>query len=436
MVYKLNIPLLNKIRANSDYRRLFENFVSLAILQGLNYILPLITFPYQVRVLGVEKFGLLSFATATIGYFQILTDYGFNLSATREVAIHRENKEKLEEIFSSVMIIKAGLFILSFLLLTILVFSFEKFRSDWFVYYLAFGMVLGQVLFPVWFFQGMERMRYITFLNILAKGFFTIAIFIFVKTQEDYWKVPLLNSIGFVVAGILSLGLIKRQFKVRISKTNFIDIKKQLVIGFPLFLAIFSIPFFNQLNIIVLGIIKNNTEVAYYSLAAQIIGILIATQVPIVNTIFPHISSEFSKKKKTVFNKLKKVAIVGSLFYIIISIIIIISGKYLIELFFTNKFVYAYSLLLLMLPVPIITFLANIFGNQILLNLGNYTMYTKGLVFAGVINIIIIFPLILLFSKTGAAISRLIVEAFILFYFLIKAKPVIQQYMSKNYEDK
>ena len=100
-----------------ELKTILNNFFSLTLLKALTYLLPLITFPYLIRVLGVDKFGLIMFAQATMYYFEILVDFGFNLSATREVALNAKNKSKLNEIISSVFSIKLVLLIISGLLL-------------------------------------------------------------------------------------------------------------------------------------------------------------------------------------------------------------------------------------------------------------------------------------------------------------------------------
>ena len=142
---------------SENSKKISANFMYLSILQGMNLILPLITFPYLVRVLGIENFGLLMFAQAFIVYFTMIVDYGFNLSGIREVSSNRNNKSKLIKIFSSIMIARFILALVGLIFLTIIVFSFEKFSQNWELYYLTFGIVIGTALFPTWFFKGWKK---------------------------------------------------------------------------------------------------------------------------------------------------------------------------------------------------------------------------------------------------------------------------------------
>ena len=160
---------IKNLIAGKEKRTLIENFFSLYFLQLASYVLPLITLPYLVRVLGPEKFGLIAFAQAFIQYFMLLTDFGFNLSATREISIHREDKNKISRIFVSVFIVKLLLLLIAAIIIAIIVNSFDKFSSDKIVFYLTSLSIIGWVMFPQWFFQGIENMKFVTLFNISAK---------------------------------------------------------------------------------------------------------------------------------------------------------------------------------------------------------------------------------------------------------------------------
>lgn len=103
---------------------LFENFVSLGIIQGINYILPLITIPFLFNQLGVEYYGLVNFSFAFIQYFIILTDFGFGLSGTRFIAANRGNKNKINRYLNSACLSRIGMATLSFLIL-----DFQRFDT-------------------------------------------------------------------------------------------------------------------------------------------------------------------------------------------------------------------------------------------------------------------------------------------------------------------
>lgn len=332
--------MLNKIKKITDTevkKKLLSNFFSLTVLQGANFILPLITFPYLIRVLGAEYFGLLAFALATITYFNIIVDYSFNLTATKDISINRNDKKKLIEIFSVVMTIKFFLLLFSFLILVILVSSFEKFKNDALVYFLTFGIVIGQALFPIWFFQGMEKMKYITYINLSSKIIFTISIFLFVKEESDYYIVPLLTSIGFIISGIYSFYIIKKDFEISYTFQKLEMIKDYFLDGWHIFLQQFYVGLYGPINIIILGFFTNNTIVGYYSIAEKILSIPSSIYGIINQVYYPHAVKTFNSNILTYFNQIKKVSIFYILTAITSTIVLIYFGEIIIELITGSK---------------------------------------------------------------------------------------------------
>ena len=315
-----------------DLKVLISNFFSLSILQSLNLLLPLLTFPYLVRVLGVDNFGLVMFAQSFILYFLVFVDFGFNYSATREISIHRFNKEKISEIFSCVIQIKIVFVLISFLILTLTVNIFEKFNSDIELYYLTFLYVIGHSFIPTWNFQGIEEMKYITYINILAKGSFTILIFLFIKSSEDYLYVPLMNGLGYIASAIFSLILVFKKYDLVIKFYNARVLLRYIKESFDYFLSRISVSLFTSSNVFVLGIFTNNIIVGYFSIAEKIYNALRSLYGPVSRTLYPYISS---KKNITLYKKifysitLFNFLIVGVFWFFAPDIINIISGEFI-----------------------------------------------------------------------------------------------------------
>jgi len=381
------IKLINKLKkiANTeDKKRLLSNFFSLSILQVFTYILPLLTLPYLVRVLGTEKFGLVMFAQAFIIFFNILVDYGFNLSATREISVNRENKNKLTEIYSSVMSIKFMLIGISFTILSIIIFSFENFSNNIDLYYLTFLWVIGQAIFPIWYFQGLEKMKYITIVNIVSKLIFTIAIFIFIRNEADYILVPILNGLGFIIGGILSLWILRKDFNQRFQIQSF----KILIMYFKdssqFFLSRISSVGYSNINTFLAGILLSPVFVTYYYLADKAVTVILALFSPIVQTIYPYLAKKYNfiflvKLVSILMVVSLLVVFLGYLFSDLISIILL--GE--INTIFKNLFY-------VIIPLVPISVLYVMLGAPLLLARGYKKEFNLSIIYGFVIHLLLL----------------------------------------------
>jgi PST family polysaccharide transporter len=273
-----------------DYSRILKNFLSLVLLQGTNFIIPIVIIPYLIKTLGVDKFGIVSLAQTTMNYLFVLVDYGFSLSAVKDIALNKEDSTYLNRVYSEVMITKIILGIVGFLLLLIPISIYPKFIENWQLLLLSYTMVLGQILLPTWFYQGIDAMKYTTITNLIAKIIFTIAIFIFIKEPtHDLWVNALLGF-GNCFAGIASIIFLSYYYHINLSViVGLKGVKSQLVNGWYYLLSNLSVSIYMNSNIVILGLFANDHLLGLYSIAEKIALLIRQALVVFSQAVYTHI---------------------------------------------------------------------------------------------------------------------------------------------------
>ncbi len=280
-----------------------QNFAALVLLQGVNYILPLLTFPFLVRVLGIERYGLVSISYNLIQYFVLFTDFGFNLSATKYISTHRNDEILINRYLNSAFVCRILLGITSFIILSLIILLFDKFNQESRFYFSFFGIVIGNIMFPMWFFQGMEKMKYITLFNIIAKLVSFVPFFIFIRKPEDYVLVPVFYTIGYVFAGLISIYIIYYKEKMKWFLPTIKEIKFAFSDSSTYFLSRLSLSIYTYSNTLLLGLVCGNTAAGYYSAAEKLFQAYNWMLTPLTGVLFPHMAN---KKDVPFFKKILK----------------------------------------------------------------------------------------------------------------------------------
>jgi len=399
--------------SKSERKTLISNILSLVLLQGVNYLLPLLTIPFLVRVLGVEQFGLISFVTALIMYFVIITDYGFNLTATSTVTLCRNNSDELANVVSEVFWVRILLSLLCLVVLSLLLLLFPLLRENWISYYLAFGIVIGNALMPVWLFQGLEKMAYITGLNIFSRCTSALGIFMLIQGPEDYSLVLVVNSLGYLLAGFAAVYIQIFIFKIPLKKPLICQMMLQLKGGLHVFLSSVSISFYTVSSSVILGLIAGNVAVGYFSAAEKLISAFKGLSAPVMQAIFPAVNRKIKTNRKAGFAFVKKVGIVMSTLMLLVCLFIFLFASSLVELFLGDGYEQSILLVQVMSVTPLIVLFANILGIQLMLPLKLNNVYSKIYLGAALFSLFSAFFLVSEYSELGTAITIVLTETMV-----------------------
>lgn len=382
--------IFGKVKNNKDGRIIVSNFFYLSLLQVAGYLFPLLALPYLAKVIGIEGFGKIAFASAVMVWIQTVADWGFNYTATRDVAKNRDNKEKVSEIFSNVLWARCLLMIISLIFLSLLILVIPKFRESADVLYATFLLIPGHILFPDWFFQALERMKYITVLNLLSKLIFTIAVFIVIKQKEDYLLQPLLVSLGYIISGIIAMYYIILRWKYKLQRPSVSKAICTIKNSTDVFINNLMPNLYNSFSSILLGFIGG--DVANGKLDAGNKFSQLAQQfMQIVSRVFyPFLSRRIDKHGA--FVKLNLSIAAG------ISLVLFLMAPILIKLFFTEEF-YDSIPVLRILSISIIFFtLSNTYGTNYMIIEGYEHQLRNITAISSIIGLLISFPLIYYFK--------------------------------------
>ena len=387
---------LNRIRQSKDGKVLVENFAYLSLLQVAGYVFPLITMPYLARVIGVEGFGKIAFASAIMVWIQTVADWGFNYTATRDVAKNREDKDKVSDIFSRVLWARCLLMLLSFVLLILLVVIIPEFRENAAVIFVTFLMIPGHIMFPDWFFQAMERMKYITVLNLLSKLLFTVLVFVFVKEKDDYILQPLFVSLGFVLAGIVAMYYILVKWKVELRLVPFKLVFATIKYSTDVFVNNIAPNLYNAFSTVLLGVWHNNIANGILDAGKRFYQIMYGLVSNVSRVFFPLLSRKL--EKHDFFAKVYlSIGLFGSLF-------LFVSAPLLIKIFFGENFNDSVLVLRLISISFLFLTMQSVYGSNYLLIVGREKLMRNITVISSVLGFVVAFPLIYYFSYVGAAI--------------------------------
>ena len=393
--------------------RLTQNIFSLLTLKGVDYVLNFVMLPFLLRMLGADRFGAIVFMQSVVQYMVVAVEYGFNMTAPRDIA-RASDEKSIGKIFSDVMTAKlliAGVLIVLTVVALVVMPSTVDF--DVILFLAVLPTVLGNIAFPVWFFQGIQQMKFITISVTAARLIILLSMFATVRAPDDYLIAALLQSSMMIVAGVLSFAIIFRSYRYVFVRPTLGGIKKVLLDGREIFISTVAINLYTTTNIVILGLMTNPTAVGYFGAANKLIDSVKGLMGAVSNAVYPHVSALVKDSPRGAIEFIKKFGRRYVGMCLVFSTVLSTCAAPIVEILFGAGYEQTILILRLMAWLPLVISMSNVFGIHFMLNFGLQDLFSRILIAAAVLDFIIIFPLTSAFGNIGVAAVMLLVEIFV-----------------------
>lgn len=388
-----------------------QNVFALYGVKFANYLFPLFTIPYLARVLGPKEWGIVAFTQAFGQYLTLLVEYGFDLSATREVARSRDSLERRAELFAGVL--GAKVLLTSLMLGVVLVISHwvPAFREHPKVFWAGVFWAVAMAFNIMWYFQGLERMRLVALLDMGAKGLALVGIMLLVRGPEDGWKVFILQGLASLGSTLIAFVLAYREFPIRLP--TFRKIMEVLRLGWTMFLFRSAVSLYTVGNAFILGLFASPQIVGYYAGAEKISKAILGFLGPISQALYPRLSYLAQRSRIEAARIARVGMIVLGLGGAFMGLAVFVLAPQLVRIFLGEGYDPAIPVLRLLALLPPLIALSNVLGIQWMLPLGLDRPFNVIILVAGVLNLCLAVFLAPRFSQLGMALAVVVTETFV-----------------------
>ncbi len=322
-------------------KKVIENYFFMTVLQILNSLFYLIIYPFLIRTLGANSYGHYVFAFSISAYFVSLVQFGFDTPALKSISLYPTDKKLHSEVISAVFFSKLILFFLSLIVFLILLFTIELFRLNSWLFIICYLQVFSNILFPTWYFQGIQKMRVVTYIQLSLKLLSLPLLFVFIKNPDDIVKFATITISTGLLGGIIAMLILRFQDSIKLIWVPVNKLKEGFKDATPFFLSSSMNTVKQQTATILIGSFFSMTDVALYDLAMKIYSIPTTLIQSINSALFPKM---ITAKLTTI----KKVIKIENCIGAFIILFLIIFGKLIISIMGGDSMLGAYNILIIL----------------------------------------------------------------------------------------
>lgn len=388
-----------------------SNFVYNLLNTSLGILFPLISFPYASRILMAERIGEVNFFQSIIQYILLLTSLGIPMYAIREIAKVRDNVVLRNKTLLEILVLNLILTVLGYFLVFVIIMTIDKVQVNVPLFLILSVSIILTTIGCDWFYQGVEDFKYITIRGIIVRSLSLVLLFLFVKTQQDVLYYAICITIGSLGGNIFNFFRLRKYVKISDLVVKELKPFRHIKPVLRIFVLNLIVSIYINLNVIMLGFMKNNESVGLFTSATKLTHVILTIVTSLGAVLLPRMSNMISNNQVTEFRELAQ----KSLDFIIlltlpVSFGLVILADFLIPIFCGDT--YADAILTLRILAPIIIFIgiSNVLGIQILYPQGHEKIVIFSTAAGAIINLLLNLWLIPKYSQNGAALATLIAE--------------------------